>query len=215
MAYCSFSRVLPHRTGASGLFFLLPESFFRFRGGLAAYFFFPPCPSPPLPSYRCQIRKGGGEDPGGRNNMPPDSPPMGVVNFLGVTAIQNLANVSSSGITALQNVAVVNSSRINFPRVLLRLPGKSAGIFLLPPGSFPPLPPYRCQVGNGRGGGNRGEGKYAARLPSEWRCQFLMGCSGSEPGRRQCFRDYNIAKRGGCQFISDYTMSASSEITVF
>ena len=72
--------------------------------------------------------------------MPPDSPPMGVVNFLGVTAIQNLANVSSSGITALQNVAVVNSSRINFPRVLLRLPGKSAGIFLLPPGSFPPSP---------------------------------------------------------------------------
>ena len=43
----------------------------------------------------------------------------------------------------------------------------------------------------------------------------FMGCSGSEPGRRQCFRDYNIAKRGGCQFISDYTMSASSEITVF
>lgn len=37
---------------------------------------------------------------------------MGVVNFLGVTAIQNLANVSSSGITALQNVAVVNSFRI-------------------------------------------------------------------------------------------------------
>ena len=137
---------------------------------------------------------------------------MGVVNFLGVAAIQNLANVSSSGITALQNVAVVNSSRINFPRVLLRLPGESAGIFLLPPGSSP-LTVAKLATEGGEGPG--GKEKYAARLPSEWRCQFLMGCSGSEPGRRQCFRDYNTAKRGGCQFISDYTMSASSEITVF
>ena len=81
---------------------------------------------------------------------------MGVVNFLGVTAIQNLANVSSSGITARQNVAVVNSSRINFPRVLLRLPGESAGIFLLPPGSFPPpplpLPSWQRKGGKDPGG---------------------------------------------------------------
>ena len=112
MAYCSFSRVLPHRTGASGLFFLLPESFFRFRGGLAAYFFFPPCPSPPLPSYRCQIRKGGGGGPGGKEKYATDSPPNGVVNSSWVAAVQNLADVSASGITTLQNVAVVNSFRI-------------------------------------------------------------------------------------------------------
>ena len=73
------------------MFFLLPGSFFRFPGGLAAYFSFPPGPSP-LPPSRCQIGSGkGGKDPGGWYNMPPDSPLMGVVNSPQTTALQKVA----------------------------------------------------------------------------------------------------------------------------
>ena len=94
LAACSSPRVLPLPGRSGGIFLLPPGSF------------------PPSPLTFAKLAREGGKDPGGRKNMPPDFPPMGVVNSSGVTAAQNLADVSSSGITTLQNVAVVNSSRI-------------------------------------------------------------------------------------------------------
>ena len=50
-------------------------------------------PPPPFPLPNCQRERG--EDPGGRINMPSDSPPMGVVNSPQTTALQNVAVVNS------------------------------------------------------------------------------------------------------------------------
>ena len=103
---CRTWRLSIHR----GLIF--PGSFFGFRGSLPAYFSFPPGPSPPSPLTVAKLATEGGEGTGGKENMPPDSPPNGVVSSSWVAAVQNLADVSASGITTLQNVAVVNSFRI-------------------------------------------------------------------------------------------------------
>ena len=131
--------------------------------------------------------------------MPPDSPPMGVVNFLGVTAIQNLANVSSSGITALQNVAVVNSSRINFPRVLLRLPGKSAGIFLLPPRVLPPPPPLPLPSWQRKGGREPGGRKICRQTP--------LRMALSVPHGLQRFRTWQTSVLQGLQHCKTWRLS--------
>ena len=74
--------------------------------------------------------------------------------------------------------------------------GGSGGIFLLPPGSFPPSPPLKtAKLASEGGEGHGGKEKYAARLPSDRRCQFLKGYSGSESGGRQFLRDHNVAER--------------------
>ena len=79
----------------------------------------------------------------------------------------------------------------------------------------PPSPLKIAKLAREGGEGPGGKEKYAARLPSDGRCQFLWGYSGSEPGGCQFLRDYNVAERGGCKFIADYTMSASSGIALF
>ena len=90
--------------GAGGFFFLLPRSVFRLRGVWRHIFPSPGSfpPSPPLKLPNWQVK--GGKDTGGRKNMPPDSLPTGAVNSSRVTAVQSLADVSSSVITTLQNV---------------------------------------------------------------------------------------------------------------
>ena len=107
-----FATHIPSRKQSRGLLFL-PHGPFLSDRGLGTCSCCSPGPSsasrgvwrhispsprvlPPLPPSRCQIGSGkGGKDPGGRNNMPSDSPPMGVVNSPQTTALQNVAVVNS------------------------------------------------------------------------------------------------------------------------
>ena len=81
------------------------------------------------------------------------------------------------------------------PRSVFRLRGVWRHISPSPR-VLPPLPPLKtAKLASEGGEGHGGKEKYAARLPSDRRCQFLKGYSGSESGGRQFLRDHNVAER--------------------
>ena len=107
-----FATRIPSRKQSRDLLFLPHGSFLSDRGletcssfspgpssasrGSGGIFLIPPGSSPPSPLPVAKLAAGkGGKDPGGRNNMPSDSPPMGVVNSPQTTALQNVAVVNS------------------------------------------------------------------------------------------------------------------------
>jgi len=81
------------------------------------------------------------------------------------------------------------------PSSRLPPPGGLAAYFSFPPGPSPPPPLKTAKLASEGGEGHGGKEKYAARLPSDRRCQFLKGYSGSESGGRQFLRDHNVAER--------------------